>query len=616
MWDMNLVQGFPGLRALLAEPLVVGVELVLIGLSVNWVASILHGTRGTRPLRGVLTLLVVAALVINVLAERSGWERLSLLYHYFLLGLAFVAVVAFQPELRRAVIRAGDVRFLRRGTPQSRVVAALVQSARYLSRNRYGGLIAIQRAVDLGGWAEKGTLINADVSANLLNTIFFPNTPLHDLGVIIAGKRLLAANCQFPLAESDEVGAAVGSRHLAAVGMSFETDALVLVVSEETGTISLADAGKLTRYLSLDDLSDELTGRLSGQPIRIGTEEKTALPRLSRLWRRLRRAAIVVPLTIVIWTLAYQASLTTLGGVDVELALRSPEWEHIVDREAPVSGRFKVTFQGPARAIERLRSPTQSGPLRLDWELSKRDLNGPYVRDAEDLINGLPQVQKLEVVATEVLPLEVRYSVDERVSIKMGVRAATGAVKVTDERFDPPEVEVTMRARHVDSTAGGLPESQWILALPLEDRLRRAAAGETITERVAVPTQVGSFPIETADPEFVTVSLRVAGQRITRSLDQIPVWVLISPELLQSVDVQRVDPQEWLIALDVAGDKTQIEALRPSDVRAFVAITSDMLTTTPQLRSEVKFDVPPGVEVVGPKRYVQLQLDRREGRVP
>ena len=113
MFDMTFLKSVGGLRAIVADPAVVIVELVLIGLSVNWIASVLQGTRGTRPLRGVLTVLVVAALVINVLAERSGWERLSLLYEYFLFGLAFIALVAFQPELRRAVIRAGDVRFLR-----------------------------------------------------------------------------------------------------------------------------------------------------------------------------------------------------------------------------------------------------------------------------------------------------------------------------------------------------------------------------------------------------------------------------------------------------------------------------------------------------------------------
>jgi diadenylate cyclase len=219
------------------------VELVLIGLCVNWCASVLHGTRGTRPLRGVLVILVGTTLVVRVLTAQFEWVRLDLLYSYILYGLAFIALVVFQPELRRAVIRFGEVRLRRSGGAQSQVIAALVKSAGYLSRNRYGALIAIQRSVDLTGWAENGTVIRATVSANLLNTIFYPGSALHDLGVIIRDTEVVAANCQFPSAESDEVDIALGSRHLAAVGMSYETDALVLVVSEETGVISLADNG-------------------------------------------------------------------------------------------------------------------------------------------------------------------------------------------------------------------------------------------------------------------------------------------------------------------------------------------------------------------------------------
>ncbi|MFQ5807905.1 MAG: diadenylate cyclase, partial [Phycisphaerae bacterium] len=211
-------------------------ELLLIGLLVNWCAGVLHGTRGTRLLRGLLIVLVAATLVVRLLADQLGWTRLDLLYHYFIIGMAFVALVAFQPELRRALIRAGELPFLRRPMPQSRLISRLVESAGYLSRNRFGALIAIQRDVGLANWAENGTQLNAEVSANLLNSVFYPNSALHDLGMIIRGNRVLAAGCQFPVAESGELVASLGSRHRAAVGLSAESDALVLVVSEETGT--------------------------------------------------------------------------------------------------------------------------------------------------------------------------------------------------------------------------------------------------------------------------------------------------------------------------------------------------------------------------------------------
>jgi len=615
MFDTTFI--WPLLRSLTTDPpLVVIVELVLIGLSVNWCASVLQGTRGTRPLRGLLTVLVVAALVVNVLAQRSGWERLSLLYGYFLFGLAFVALVAFQPELRRAVIRAGDVRFLRRGTPQSRVIRALVQAARYLARNRYGGLIAIQRAVDLSGWAEKGTILNADVSANLLSSIFFPNNPLHDLGVIISGKRVLAANCQFPAAESDEVDAPVGSRHLAAVGMSYESDALVLVVSEETGTISLADNGKLTRFLSLDDLADELTARLSGQARKSPGEGGAGLSPLRHVWGFARRALVVIPLTLIVWMVANQASQAEIDGVDVELTLRLNVPGQIVDVVQPPDRRLKAKFQGSTRAIEQLRERTRTRPLQVDWALSESDLAGPRRRRALELLNDLPDISRLRVSAIEVRPQEMTFEVDELVTATMGMALDTGAVSVANERFEPAQVRVTMRGRHLDAQAGGLPRSQWFVVLPLKDRLRGVLPGEQVSGAFPVPDQVGGFPVVSKDPRDVYVSLIVAGQRVTAALTQIPVYLFVSPELVEAYEVERVDPQEWLIEVEVEGEAGLVNALRARDLRAYVAVTSDQLTAAPVLRVEVQFDTPPGIRVVSKSPLVQLQVYRREGRSP
>ena len=129
---------------------------------------------------------------------------------------------------------------------------------------KFGALIAIEREVGLGGIAESGTYLNADLSAALLNTIFWPNSPLHDLGVVIQGGRIMYAGVQFPLAESGELERELGSRHRAAVGMSQESDAIVLVVSEETGDVSIAERGQLIRKLTpegLRGLLSELLGR-------------------------------------------------------------------------------------------------------------------------------------------------------------------------------------------------------------------------------------------------------------------------------------------------------------------------------------------------------------------
>jgi diadenylate cyclase len=160
-----------------SDPLAVMVELVLIALALNWVAGKLEGTRGTRPLRKLFLLFVVVTIGVRVMKIQFGWDRLEILYYFFALAVAFIALAAFQPELRRAFIRVGDMRARRRMSPYQSLINTLVSSAGFLSRNKYGALIAIRRSVDLRGWAENGTMMNAEVSANLIKTIFF-RTPL------------------------------------------------------------------------------------------------------------------------------------------------------------------------------------------------------------------------------------------------------------------------------------------------------------------------------------------------------------------------------------------------------------------------------------------------------
>jgi diadenylate cyclase len=180
--------------------------------------------------------------------------------------------VVFQPELRRALMRLGETRFFRSWSSQvDEEIDALVEAATFLSRRKIGALVAIERDVGLGGIAETGTRVGADLTAPLLETIFWPNSPLHDLGVIVSGGKIAYAAVQFPLAESGDLERELGSRHRAAVGLSQESDAVVLVVSEETGDVSIAERGQLIRKLTpegLRGLLSELLGRGDATPIR------------------------------------------------------------------------------------------------------------------------------------------------------------------------------------------------------------------------------------------------------------------------------------------------------------------------------------------------------------
>jgi diadenylate cyclase len=246
----------------------VGIELLLIGFFVYVVVRFLRGTRGARMLKGIAVLLVVLFLIVRLIGTELKLERIDFLYGKFLLFASFAAVVVFQPEIRRALMRLGETRLFRGfASHVNEDVEALVEAAAFLSRRKIGAVVAIEREIGLGGIAESGTRLNAELSAPLLNTIFWPNSPLHDLGVVVSNGRIMYAGVQFPLAESGELERELGSRHRAAVGMSQESDAVVLVVSEETGDISVADRGKLIRKLSPDALRQLLTqllGRTAG----------------------------------------------------------------------------------------------------------------------------------------------------------------------------------------------------------------------------------------------------------------------------------------------------------------------------------------------------------------
>ena len=250
-------------RILTYNFLVVAVELFLLGLVVWWVLRFLRGTRGMRLVKGVALLLVVVYVVIRLLPEHLEWDRIEFLYGNFLLFALVAAVVAFQPELRRALIQIGQARLFRGPHGHiEKMVDVLVENASYLSRNKIGAIIAVERSVGLGALMETGTLIDANLTASMLNTVFYPGSVLHDMGVIIRDGQIAAAGCQFPLAESDAVDPSLGSRHRAALGLAQETDAMVLVVSEETGRVSLACEGQLYIGLELKNLREMLLGQL------------------------------------------------------------------------------------------------------------------------------------------------------------------------------------------------------------------------------------------------------------------------------------------------------------------------------------------------------------------
>jgi len=244
---------------------IVGIELILIGLVVYWIVDFLEGTRGERLFRGVILILVIGVLISNLLVRQFDFARLRYLYKGFLLGVLIIAVAAFQPEIRRVLIRLGRPRFLSGSLQQlSRTVEELIAAVTGLSAARIGAIIVIEQQVALGEFIETGVHIDARVTADLLRTIFYPGTALHDMAVIIRGDRVVAAGVQLPLAELGSIGGVeLGSRHRAAIGITVGSDATCLVVSEETGIISLAKDGKITRNIDESALRKHLANVIS-----------------------------------------------------------------------------------------------------------------------------------------------------------------------------------------------------------------------------------------------------------------------------------------------------------------------------------------------------------------
>lgn len=260
------------------------VELAIIWGCVYLAMRFLRGTRGAGIIKGFLLLLVIMTLFIRVISGTSdAFARLDFLYRQFLGLAAILLIVVFQPELRQAMIRIGQTGLFRPSTSRlNTVINSVVEAVEFLSKSQFGALIAIEREVGLRGLIEGGVRLDSEISPQLLESIFWPNSPLHDLGVVVRNDRVIAASVQFPLVEEGILPHDLGSRHRAGVGLTLESDCVVVIVSEETGAISIARHGRLMRDIPRDAFRQVLEETL----YRPATEGSKS--RLQALWSRLR----------------------------------------------------------------------------------------------------------------------------------------------------------------------------------------------------------------------------------------------------------------------------------------------------------------------------------------
>jgi diadenylate cyclase len=234
------------------------VEILILTVGIYYFLRFIRGTRGAPVVTGFFVLLMAFVLVSLVLELRV----LLYLLGAFSALIVMAGIVIFQPELRRLLAELGNLSFLATAHEQRENIEVIIQTVERLADVRIGALIAVEQTIQLQEAVESGIRVDCEATPEMLEAIFFPNNAIHDGGVIIKGDRIEMAACIFPLTQRQDLNKSLGTRHRAAIGLAEETDALVVAVSEETGAISYAYKGHLTRNVTLEELRAFLTSML------------------------------------------------------------------------------------------------------------------------------------------------------------------------------------------------------------------------------------------------------------------------------------------------------------------------------------------------------------------
>ena len=232
-----------------------GVEILILAIGIYQVYRAFRATRGAQILVG----LGVVLIALTLLSQVFKFQVINWIITRAAVLLGFALVVIFQPELRNALARLGSTRlFSFSATRRVAFIERFADAVIALSRKRIGALFAIQRGISLDSYLETGVGLDARFSSELSMAVFYPKAPLHDGGMIIADDRVAGAACLFPVSQKELADRSIGLRHRAAMGLSEETDCVAVVVSEETGAISICMDGELMRNLSDDDFRERL----------------------------------------------------------------------------------------------------------------------------------------------------------------------------------------------------------------------------------------------------------------------------------------------------------------------------------------------------------------------
>lgn len=226
------------------------VEIIILWFLYYMLLVFIQGTRAVQVLKGLILLFLIFIVAQELKLETINWI-VTKIFTISIIGF----LIIFQPELRRGLARIGQFGMFYR---EKQTLDEIAKAALILAKKKVGALIAIEREIGLKVYIESGISIDSQITSELLNTIFMPNTPLHDGGVVIQGSRIAAAGCLFPLTQNPHISKTMGTRHRAGIGLSEETDAVIVIVSEETSEISIASGGKLVKNIDEKDLAKVL----------------------------------------------------------------------------------------------------------------------------------------------------------------------------------------------------------------------------------------------------------------------------------------------------------------------------------------------------------------------
>ncbi len=230
-------------------------EIFILAVAIYYTSRFLRGTRGWPIVVGFVVLLLVLAFAATVLQL----QVLRWILGAFSIFFPVAIVIIFQPELRRLLAELGNIPLFASAHEQRESIEVIIQTCERLSEVKIGALVAIEQTIQLHDAVESGVPVDCEATPEMLETIFFPNNAIHDGGVIIKGDRIAYAACIFPLTTRTDLNKSLGTRHRAAIGLSEETDAVVIAVSEETGMISHAYKGQLVRGVTIEELRAFLT---------------------------------------------------------------------------------------------------------------------------------------------------------------------------------------------------------------------------------------------------------------------------------------------------------------------------------------------------------------------